>query len=369
MPILVSGGVLGCGPTVVLPGESGGGSGSAATVDDTGASTAASGSDGLADSTSSGGLGDPSGPCPEPIPGVAMLWCGQLDPEGPVASDGTWAYFDIADESLWRVPIVGGEAQGLAGGLGDLAALEVVDGQVYFVSFFAGLAGSVPVAGGPVRLLSESLFKPSSLAVGDGSVFVTQYGEGLSLVRYSIETGEAEELYPGLDYAGLVLVTGTGLWFATSTNDGNVPTPVWRGNTFGGPLQQVIAPSVVIEDLWTEWGELWWLRYLSDDSGVMLTELSDPPVDQTLHQADAHPRYLAVTDARIYWSEHTYNGDAPYEERIRSIARDGSDPQLHVVADQVGPVVATPAGSIVSTIVVTDPDLGVDRGAVIRLDP
>lgn len=360
--------VLGCGPTVVPQGGTGEGSSSSASAVDSSSTTADSASDGFADSTS-GELDDPSGPCPDPIPGVTMLWCGAVDvEEGPLATDGTWIYFDTEDESLWRVLLSGTDDQGLAGPLGDLHDLEVVDGRVYFTAFFAGTAGSVPVEGGPVQLLSDTLFKPSSLAIGSGYAFVTQYESGLSLMRYALDTGEAEELYPDLEEAGLAFLDGTSLFFATDVNSGNNPTPVWRGNIMGGPLQLVIDPSVVVEHIVKEGSTLWWTRYLPDDSGIMRTELEDPPITTTVLQASAHPLDLTLTPDRVYWREHVYNGVEPYHECIQSITREGTDLRLHLAADQVGPVLATPDG-IVSTIRIGEAEDPTRRQAVIRLDP
>lgn len=73
------------------------------------------------------------------------------------------------------MPAAGGDAENLAQGLGDVFDLELVDGLLYWTSFFDGMAGSIAANGGPLRILDESLWKPGSIAVGGGYAFVTQY--------------------------------------------------------------------------------------------------------------------------------------------------------------------------------------------------
>lgn len=349
-----------CGPTIVLERDSAGGGASStgphdpsattSSVSDTmvepGGTTTVEPSDttAVADSTT-GEPDDPSGPCPPPTPGLTYLWCGVSSRARP-ATEGTHVYFGTHDGGLWRVPAAGGEAESLAEGLEDLFDLEVVGDRVYWTAFSDGTAGSVATNGGPLQLFADDLFKPGSVAVGGGYAFVTQYGDSLPVVRYDLASGLATPLYTDLDYAGHAFATDDALYFATETNDGTNPTPLWRGTFDGAPLQLVMDAAGTIEDIDREDQTLWWARYRYDDSELLRTVLDEPAVTTTLYAFPGHPLSLALTPDRIYWSEFDIRDDGTSQERLRSVTRDGADPLVHHSSYGISGVVATDAGVV-----------------------
>lgn len=364
--------VMACGPTVVLDDGTEGDSASSDATSTGPHDPSITTSPGPVDSSSSnstttvdpgdttavdGSTGDPVEPCPPPIRGLTYLWCGDVSTRTRPTTDGAWVYFGTTDGGLWRVPAAGGDAENLAQGLGDLYDLEIVDGLVYWTSFFDGLVGSIAANGGPLRILDESLWKPSSIAVGGGYAFVTQYGDDLPLMRYDLAVDLATPLYPDLDYAGHAFVVGDSLYFATGTNDGNNPTPLVRGSFDGAPLQPVMDADGIIEDLDREDQTLWWARYRVDDSAILRTGLDEPVVTTTVLAFPRHPLSLALTPDRIYWAELEIL-DGNLTAYLRSMTRDGGDLLEHLASStSIAGVVATDAGVTFSI-----------DAAVVRLD-
>lgn len=348
-----------CGPTVFVDdgtddggaSSTGSGSASATTFSGSMGSTTVAPGDGSDGSTTAvaddtGTTGDPSGPCPDPIRGLTYLWCGAVSHRAKPGTDGAWVYFGTADGGLWRVPASGGQAEALATGLGDVFDIEIVDGQVHWTAFFDGVVGSVPADGGPLRILADDLWKPSSVALGGGFAFVTQYGDDLPVMRYELQSGLATPLYPDHDYGGHAFVLGDALYFATGTNNGNDATPLWRGTFDGAPLQLVMDAQGSFADIVQEDQTLWWARYRVDDSAMLWTVLDEPAVTTTIHALPAHPDSLALTPERAYWADVEMLDEGHYEERLRSVARDGSDPLVHHTDDAVRGVVTTDAGIV-----------------------
>ncbi len=365
-----------CGPTVVLDEDATGdatSSGPTSTGSPDPSPTTSTGSiDGSSsvgpdDTTTSTGestgestdeTGEPSDECPPPIRGMTYLWCGGVSDRTKATTDGTWVYIGTQDDELWRVLAAGGEAESLAQGPGDLLDLEIVGDVLYWTAFFDGMVGVLAARGGPLHIIDESLVKPSSIAVGGGYAFVTQYDDDLPVIRYDLATDRATALYPDLDYAGNAFVIDDALYFATSTNNGNDPTPLWRGSFDGAPLQPVIDAEGIFEDIDVEGQTLWWARYHADESAILHTVLDEPAITTDLITLSGHPLSLTLTPERVYWSQLEIFDDGIQEGRLRSMTREGADPIDHLTSSsKVGDVLATDAGVVF-----------VFQGALMRLD-
>lgn len=344
-----------CGPSVGVPSGSGDGTSSGGELSETTAGEGISESS-MVDESSTGSTVDPSGDCPAEVAGLTWLWCGDVSVDAPLAADDGFVYFATVDDGIWRVPLGGGDAEGLVGGTGDIFSLEVIDNTVYWANFQAGVVGYKPLPSGPSTVLADDLFKPSSVAAGGGYVFVTQYGDGLPLVRYHLDSGEVTDLYPGLDHAGLAHVEGDELLFAESINNGNIATPLLRGDFEGGELVTLMTGPYGLEDFEREGDIVWWLLYDPTGSSLMRSIVSPELSVSVLFEVVDHPFSMALTPQRVYWSEWT-NPPGPSLYSVRSITREGTDPIVHEQASKLSSVVATNAGVVFAR-----------EGAIARID-
>ncbi len=358
--------LVGCGPAVSSADSTGGGDGGgASTAADTPGEVTSGGGTTTDDSAEASGVGvsgegstgrpfgttgDPSGMCPEAIDGLTQLWCGEVDPEGPIAADDDWVYFKTLQDGIGRVPVQGGDVEVIVASAGDVVDLLRHGDNLFWTSFEDGTLGRVGVLDGSPELLADGLYKPAAVAVIEDAAFVTQYGDPYPLLRIALDTGAQSTVYDAVDYGGSIFAWEGRLYFNTSANNGNNQTPLVVGDAAGGRLQTIVTGRWSPNDLEAvdvDPGRavLWWARYQVEGSGIMQTRLV-PGEDDTreVFATPNQPVCVATTAERVYWTEW----DNP-RKIVRSVTREGEDPQQHLEDEDAGRVVTTRRGVVFPT--------------------
>jgi len=291
-------------------------------VDTTGPSATESGE--------SGSTGDPPESCESPIPNITVLACARV---GSAMAIADTTVFYTAQGGILSVDAFDGMPPAVVTSeVGDMHAMRIHGPYLYWVAFSDGELRRVHRDRGDVDVMG-GLNKPGSVAVDDTFAYVTQYDADASLVRVSLDTQTVEPLYPRLDFAGeLNIGVDGGLYWALSTNNGNLPNPIVSGTTSGASMSTLYSDTGMVARMILDEETLFVARYRVGASSIETTSLRSGATE-TLAVPAYQPTELAVGSSRVYWIEGGISDEMETVWALKSVSRKGGDVDEHAVYD------------------------------------
>ena len=269
--------------------------------------------------------------CRSPWPNVTLIACAPNVERGVLAAAGSTVFFENGGR-IHSVDVADGAGPALVvEDAGDVAQMVVDGSLLYWVDFGGGELNRVDLDTSIQQTLGD-LTKPNSLVVAGSHVFVSEYYDAGSIHDVDVESWSATVLYPGLDYPGRLVRDGSTLYFATSTNDGNVATPIYQGNTTGDAAVLVYSDTGVIEGMLLDGESMFVARYEYGDSSIERTPVIGPDPTEVLVNTPRHPIGFGLTTDRVYWTEGT-SDEFGNSAAVRSVPKAGGDVIDHIEHD------------------------------------
>jgi hypothetical protein len=273
-----------------------------------------------------------------------------------IAADDSRVYWTIKG-AVRAVPIGGGAAQTLFGGLDEPANLTLDSGAIYWTEILCcaihgnGVVKRAPLAGGPVTVLAQGRDWPGEIVVDalraywvEGGIYgtVEGYGRILTLPLAGGSPSSIADSGPGKLPA--FAVDDTHVYFANKWTVKRVPLD-------GGPVEQLGRGYFNIDQLVTDGSHVYWVE--TPQAIVYRVSVNGGPV--TLVGAGLGPSATLDLDAtNVYWVDHydtirkapkaggatvVLAGPLPF---FSEIVTDGID--VHFVEDDSGAAGRIPVG-------------------------
>jgi hypothetical protein len=286
-----------------------------------------------------------------------MLACAKVTGRGALAVTGESVFYDSEDTIFAVSALIPMEPLELVGGATDVAQLYAHQPYLYWASFSGGEIGRINVPTHSVETVS-GFNNPNSITADETHAYVAEYQPDGSVLSVDLGARTKTPLYSDLDYPGRLVRDADTLFFATSTNDGNTPTPIWEGSTSGAMPTPLYSDTGVVEEVVFDAGVLYVARYFFGASSIERTPIDAPGETVVLAAIERHPLGIGVADERVYWTEFS-SDEFGNEAALKSVPKEGGEVIEHLTYDDM-----------LYDVVVTTTDTVIFRAAqgVARLD-